>query len=150
MPNFRFLNWILVDLNKTLPWQKISLIFLLKTPFQNWGPDPKVCGERPWLPIYKMVWHFTISSAVWVLELSEVAGKKFYGVVVVVVGVVVGKWFLIVLIREGSFKKKTYLAFNRFIFCPYRWVLMFHFGTEQLMWPVLIGLDQPRRLLSKQ
>ena len=32
-------------------------------------------------------------------------------------------------------------------------VLMFHFGTEQLMWPVLIGPegpDQPRRLLSKQ
>ena len=24
-------------------------------PFQNLKPDPKVCGERTWLPIYKMV-----------------------------------------------------------------------------------------------
>ena len=46
-------------------------------PFQNRKPDPKVCGERTWLPIYKMVWHLTIGSAVWMLELSKVGCKVF-------------------------------------------------------------------------
>ena len=46
-------------------------------PFQNRKPDPKVCGERTWLPIYKMVWHLTIGSAVWMLELSKVGCKDF-------------------------------------------------------------------------
>ena len=50
-----------------------------KTPFwaplQNGGPDLKACGERSWLPISKMVRHFTISSVVWLLELCEVARK---------------------------------------------------------------------------
>ena len=41
-------------------------------PFQNRKPDPKVCGENTWLPTYKMVWHLTISSAVWMLDLSKV------------------------------------------------------------------------------
>ena len=51
-------------------------------PFQNKKPDPKVCGERTWLPIYKMVWHLTIGSVVWMLELSKVCCEdfgKFFG-----------------------------------------------------------------------
>ena len=51
------------------------------------------------LPFLK--WHFTIGSAVWMLELREVALNFFYGVVVVGGGVVVGgKRFLIVLITQ--------------------------------------------------
>ena len=46
-------------------------------PFQNRKPDPKVCGEWTWLPIYKMVWHLTIGSAVWMLELSKVGCEDF-------------------------------------------------------------------------
>ena len=46
-------------------------------PFQNRKPDPKVCGERTWLPIYKMVWHLTIGSAAWMLELSKVGCEDF-------------------------------------------------------------------------
>ena len=38
-------------------------------PFQTQRQDLKVCGERSWLPISKMVWHFTIGLAVWKLEL---------------------------------------------------------------------------------
>ena len=57
-------------------------IFFLKTPFEsplkNWRLYPKVCGEMTWLPIYKMVWHLTISSAVWMLELSKMSCKDFF------------------------------------------------------------------------
>ena len=51
--------------------------------FLKQGPNPKICSERLWLPILKILWHFTIGSAVWVLELCEVVGG---GGVVVVVG----------------------------------------------------------------
>ena len=36
-------------------WQVQKIIVLLKSPFQNQRPDPKVCGERKWLPICFMV-----------------------------------------------------------------------------------------------
>ena len=50
------------------------------------------------------MWHFTIGSAVWVLEFCEVVGKNVDRVVGVGVGVVVvvggGKLFLFVLIHR--------------------------------------------------
>ena len=42
------------------------------------GPDLKACVERSLLPISKMVWHFTIGSVVWLLELCEVFWEKFW------------------------------------------------------------------------
>ena len=64
---------------RPLPWKKISskIVFLTPfwSPFKNWRPDPKACGQRSWLPISKMVWHFTIGSVVWMLELSKVGCK---------------------------------------------------------------------------
>ena len=59
MPNFRFLNPILVDLVRPSFFRKYVHTYFLKIPFwdpfQNWKPYPNVCGERSWLPISKMV-----------------------------------------------------------------------------------------------
>ena len=64
-----------IQLDSPLAENKSKNSFFL-TPFgallKNRRPDLKVCGERWWLPISKMVWHFTICSVVWMLELSKV------------------------------------------------------------------------------
>ena len=36
------------------------------------------CGERSWLPISKMVWHFTIGSAVVVAAVAVVVAVVFH------------------------------------------------------------------------
>ena len=49
MPNFRFFNQILVDPIRPSLGRNSKYNFF-KTPFwgpfQNWRPDPKVCGKR--------------------------------------------------------------------------------------------------------
>ena len=37
--------------------------------------DPQVYADPSWLPISKMVWHFTIGKAVCMLKLSKVGCK---------------------------------------------------------------------------
>ena len=62
-----FLSLLPFCLLAFLPFLSFCLFVFLK-----WVPNPKICSERSWLPIFKMVWHFTICSVVWVLELCEV------------------------------------------------------------------------------
>ena len=69
--------------------KKHIYLYIFLKPFwgisKNRRLDPKVCADPPWLPISKMVWHFTIGSAVWMLELSKVGCEdlwrfgKFFG-----------------------------------------------------------------------
>ena len=71
--------WQNVETN--ILFQKNANNYFFKTPL--WGTskiqrlDPKICADSSWLPIYKMVWNFTIGSAVWMLELSKVVCKDF-------------------------------------------------------------------------
>ena len=68
-------RFLLHPIRPTLAENKSKNSFFLTpfwSPLKNWWPDLKVCGERSWLPILKMVWHFTICSVVWMLELSKV------------------------------------------------------------------------------
>ena len=69
MPYFKCLTQILgVPSLGITQIQKIILKKIFLGPFQNWKPDPKVCSERLWLPISKIVWHIKICSVVWMLE----------------------------------------------------------------------------------
>ena len=70
MPIFMFLNHILLDLIGPCPCKKKTFRAIAR-------PDTKLSGERSWIPISKIVWHFTIGSSVWLLELSEVEGEVF-------------------------------------------------------------------------
>ena len=63
-----------MDLIRT-PWAENKSKNVFWGPFQNRRPDPKVCVERSWLPISKMVWHFMIGSVVWMLKLLEMDAK---------------------------------------------------------------------------
>ena len=77
MPDFRFVYPNFAE-NKSKQILKPPFEALSKIRGQIW----KVCGERSWIPISEIVWNFTIGSAVWVLDLCEVAGKNIYGVLV--------------------------------------------------------------------
>ena len=81
--NFRYLNKMLTDLIRSFLGRKYVkfLLMLFLGPFQNWRPNPKVCSvvKDHGFPYLKLcdTSQSVFSSAVWMLELSEVGCKDW-------------------------------------------------------------------------
>ena len=76
---FRFLNQVLVDPIRIPPAENKSKNYFFNNPF---GSHSKISHQIQkyvvkdhGIPFLKGVWHFMISSVVWMLELSEVEAK---------------------------------------------------------------------------